>query len=421
MNARALAVPATTDNPLAPVFAQYPLPVESAEGVWLRTRDGRRVLDLYGGHAVAALGYGHRGWTEALAAQARTLCFQSNAVPLEVRVRAANRLLRFSKLDFSSVFLVNSGAEANENALKMAFAITRRAHVAAVEHSFHGRTAAAGAVTWGAAAKWYGFPRAPFDVSFVPRPQRSAPPSGTAPDAASGTASTLDGALLGAIATQVTERTAAVIVEPVQGVGGAFDLGTPFLQALRTRCDEVGALLIFDEVQCGMGRVGEPFAAKLYGVQPDMITTAKALGAGFPCGALLMSPRVAAAVKLDGLGTTFGGGPMACAAIEAVIEAIESEGLLERVRQLGALIRSRCIVGPVIGHQGAGLLTGLRTGPPAKLVHAALLERGILTGTAADPNIVRLLPPFVLETEHVELLRAALLDIGTLSVSNRGS
>ncbi len=373
---------------LAPVFAQYPLPVVSAEGVWLHTRDGRRVLDLYGGHAVAALGYGHPLWTRALTEQARSLSFQSNAVPVDVRVRAAQRLIRFSGLDFNSVFFVNSGAEANENALKMAFTITRRTHVAAIEHSFHGRTAAAGAITWGAAAKWYGFPRTPFDVSFIPRR-----------DAA-------------AVASQIGEHTAAVIVEPVQGVGGAFDLGAPFLQALRARCDETGALLIFDEVQCGMGRVGEPFAAGLYRVQPDMITTAKALGAGFPCAALLMSPRVSAAVKLDALGTTFGGGPMACAVIEAVIEAIESEQLLERVRTISALIRSRCLVGPVIAHQGAGLLIGLRTARPASLIHAALLERGILAGTSADPGILRLLPPYVLEAAHVELLRAALLDIG---------
>jgi acetylornithine/N-succinyldiaminopimelate aminotransferase len=203
-----------------------------------------------------------------------------------------------------------------------------------------------------------------------------------------------------------------VIVEPVQGVGGAFDLGAPFLEALRARCDAVGALLIFDEVQCGMGRVGQPFAAGLYGVQPDMITTAKALGAGFPCAALLMSPKVTAALKLDALGTTFGGGPMACAVIEAVIEAIESEHLLENVRTVSALIRSRCLVGPVIAHQGAGLLVGLRTSKPAKQVHAALLERGILAGTSADPDILRLLPPFVLEASHVEILRDALLDIG---------
>ena len=387
-NLAAAAAPGAVADFLAPVFAQYPLPVVGAEGVWLITADGRRVLDLYGGHAVAALGYGHPVWLRALTEQARSLSFQSNAVPMDVRLRAAQRLIRFSGLDFNSVFFVNSGAEANENALKMAFTLTQRSHVAAIEHSFHGRTAAAGAVTWGAAAKWYGFPRTPFDVSFIPRRDTDA------------------------MAQQVTERTAAVIVEPVQGVGGAFDLGAPFLEALRLRCQQVGALLIFDEVQCGMGRVGEAFAAKLYGVQPDMITTAKALGAGFPCAALLMSPRVSAAVKLDALGTTFGGGPMACAVIEAVIEAIESEHLLARVRSVAALIRSRCLVGPVTAHQGAGLLVGLRTTLPAKQVHAALLERGILAGTSADPNILRLLPPFVLEAAHVELLRDALLDIG---------
>ncbi len=373
---------------LAPVFAQYPLPVVDGEGVWLHTRDGRRVLDLYGGHAVAALGYGHPAWTRALSQQARALNFQSNAVPLEVRQRAAQRLIRFSKLDFNSVFFVNSGAEANENALKMAFTITQRPHVAAVQHSFHGRTAATGALTWGAAAKWYGYPRTPFDVSFIKRDD------------------------LADVVAQVTTATAAVIVEPVQGVGGAYDLKVEFLQALRARCDEVDALLICDEVQCGMGRSGEPFAASLSGVQPDMITTAKALGNGFPCAALLMTPRVAQAIKLDALGTTFGGGPMACAVIEAVIEAIESEQLLARVRRVSALIRERCQVGPVVGSQGAGFLLGLRLARPAKEVHAALLERNIFCGTAADPAILRLLPPFILDDEHVELLRQALLDIG---------
>jgi len=398
-----------TPDYLAPVFAQYPLPIESGEGVWLKTRDGRRILDLYGGHAVAALGYGHAGWTAALDAQARALCFQSNAVPLPVRARAATRLIRYARLPFTSVFFVNSGAEANENALKMAFTLTRRAQVVAVEHAFHGRTAAAGAITWGAAQKWYGFPRTPFEVSFLPRGTR-ADASGTAGADAGGVL--VDERVQEALARQISERTAAVIVEPIQGVGGAFDLGSAYLTALRARCDAVGALLIFDEVQCGMGRVGTAFAASRYGVMPDMITTAKALGAGFPCGALLMNARVAAGVKLDGLGTTFGGGPMACAAVEAVIEAIESEGLLERVRRVGELIRGRCLVGPVSGYQGAGLLVGLRTSRAAKQVHAALLERDILTGTSADAHVLRLLPPFILEAPHVEQLRSALLEIG---------
>jgi acetylornithine/succinyldiaminopimelate/putrescine aminotransferase len=379
-------VPASHDF-LAPVFAQYPIEVASAEGVWLENSRGERVLDLYGGHAVAALGYGHPGFTRALAEQAQSCNFQSNAVAMQVRLRAAERLVRFSKLPFTTVFFVNSGAEANENALKLAFRLTSRQQVTAIVGSFHGRTAGAGAVTWGARDKWYSYPRTPFEVSFVPRGN------------------------IDAIPGFVTDKTAAVIVEPVQGLAGAVDLGKEFLAALRRRCDEVGALLIFDEVQCGMGRVGYPFAANLYEVTPDMITTAKALGNGFPCAALLATEKVSAGLELDLLGTTFGGGPMACAAIEAVIDAIESENLLERVRRVGGYIRQTCVVGPVTGHQGAGFLTGLRTSRPAKEIQAELLECGILAGTAVDPNILRLLPPFILLEEQVDVLRDTLSDL----------
>lgn len=375
-----------TDH-LAPVFAQYPIEVVHAEGVWLHTRDGRRVLDLYGGHAVAALGYAHPGWTRAVTAQAAACSFQSNAVPMDVRARAANRLAKFAGDRYDSVFFVNSGAEANENALKMAFRMTRRPHVAAIEGSFHGRTAAAGAITWGAADKWYEFPRTPFDVSYIPRRD------------------------LESINAHVSDKTAAVIVEPVQGVGGAFEMGAAFLAALRARCDAIGALLIFDEVQIGVGRSGWPFAADMYGVVPDMITTAKALGNGYPCAALLMNPRVTAALRMEGLGTTFGGGPMACAAIEAVIEAIETEGLLDNVRRVSKYIVDTCTVGPVVGHQGAGFLHGLRTNRPAKEIQQALLARGILAGTSGDPNIVRLLPPYILREQHVDQLREALASL----------
>lgn len=369
---------------LAPVFAQYPIEVVDAEGVWLHTRDGRRILDLYGGHAVAALGYKHPGWTQAIAQQAGLCNFQSNAVPMEVRVRAANKLTKFAGGHFDSVFFVNSGAEANENALRMAFKMTRRPNIVGVEGAFHGRTAAAGAVTWGADKKWYEFPRTPFGVAYIPRGD------------------------LAAISQLVTRDTAAVIVEPVQGVGGAFDMGAEFLGALRQRCTLMGAQLIFDEVQIGVGRSGWPFAANMYRVMPDMITTAKALGNGFPCGALLMSPPVTDSLKLEGLGTTFGGGPMACAAIEAVVDAIETEDLLANVREVSRYLRETCTVGPVVGHQGAGFLHGLRLDRPAKEVQAALLARDILAGTSADPQVLRLLPPYTLKIEHVDLLRAAL-------------
>jgi acetylornithine/succinyldiaminopimelate/putrescine aminotransferase len=242
-------------------------------------------------------------------------------------------------------------------------------------------------VTWGALEKWYGFPRTPFDVSFAPRDNPAA------------------------VDQFVDRDTAAVIVEPVQGVGGAYDVGKPMLQALRRRCDEVGALLIFDEVQSGTGRTGSPFGANFYGVAPDMLTAAKALGNGFPVSALLLSRRVAGQLKYDDMGTTFGGGPMACAVAEAVIDTIESESLLANVRQVSAYIRSSCIIGPVTGVQGAGFLLGLKTSRPAKEVQAALLAKNILTGTSGDPHILRLLPAYILNEGHVDQLSDALAKI----------
>ncbi len=372
---------------LAHVYAQWPIDVVRGEGVHLHTRDGRRILDLYGGHAVAALGYSHPRLLAALESQARTLLFQSNAVPLGVRERAATRLARFAGLGLDTVFFVNTGAEANENAIKTALRITGRRKVVAIEGSFHGRTAAAGAVTWGAAQKWYGFPQAPFDVEFIPRGD------------------------LAAVERAVSADTAAVIVEPVQGVAGAVDLGATYLAALRARTIHAGALLICDEVQCGMGRTGFPFAANMHGIAPDMLTTAKALGAGFPCSALLMAGHVAAHLRTDDLGTTFGGGPMACAIIETVVDIIEVEGLLANVRARSRQLRDTCVVGPVESVQGAGLLAGLRTRRPARDVQRELLERDILTGTSGDPNVVRVLAPYVLDETHVAQLRDALASL----------
>jgi acetylornithine/succinyldiaminopimelate/putrescine aminotransferase len=379
--------PTPAADHLAHVFSQYGFEVVHAEGVWLNTRDGRRVLDYYGGHAVAALGYGHPRWIAALERQAREVLFQTNAIPMQIRERAAARLVAFAGLGLDSVFFVNSGAEANENALRLGFRLTGRREAVALEHGWHGRTAAAGAVTFGAREKWYGFPQAPFDVRFVSRSDPAAAAAG------------------------ISDRTACVIVEPVQGLAGAYDVPVAVLEAIRLRCTEVGALLIFDEVQCGVGRSGAPFAANRAGVTPDILTTAKALGAGFPVSAMLLSPEVASRLKVEDMGTTFGGGPLACAIVEAVIDIIESEGLIGNVQRMSALIRSTCTVGPVTAVQGAGLLLGLRTTRPAKDVQRELLARGIFAGTAADPHIVRLLPPFTLEASHVALLAAALAEL----------
>jgi acetylornithine/succinyldiaminopimelate/putrescine aminotransferase len=443
---------------LLPVYAHTPVEPVRGAGALLWTRDGRELIDFYGGHAVALLGYRHPRLLAALAAQAESLFFQSNSVPLAVRARAARRLVGFGPEGLGRAFLVNSGAEANENALRLALRATGRTRVVALEGAFHGRTAAAAAVSHGG-ERWYGFPWAPFDVAFVPRGDLAALEAALAADGGA----------------------AALIVEPIQGLAGAVDLGADYLRAARELTRQAGALLIFDEVQCGMGRTGHPFAAQAYGVTPDLLTVAKGLAGGFPAGALLASEQAAQGIGVGDLGSTFGGGPLACALIEATIDAIEGDvtseiqghqgslpasetshpvsvaservgpasevrdqedrragslppgrgrvgeggrtgggrvpndseekSLLANVRALSRRIRETCVVGPVDGIQGEGFLLGLRTSRPAKEVMAELLERGILAGTSNDPRVLRLLPPLVLEEQHVEALARALAEI----------
>jgi acetylornithine/succinyldiaminopimelate/putrescine aminotransferase len=377
---------------LLPVYDQVPFAPVRGEGVWLWDGTGRRVLDLWGGHAVALLGHAHPRLLDALQSQAAALLFQSNALPLAIRDLAAARLAAFAPTGLERVFFVNSGAEANENALLLALRSTGRRRVVALEGAFHGRTAAAAAISWG--KHRHGFPQPPFEVTFVPRGDREA----------------LEAALLGG---GDGSDVAAFIVEPVQGVAGAFELGRDYLLAARELMRRAGARLIFDEVQCGMGRTGEPFAAQLYGVTPDILTVAKGLAGGFPAAAVLATDEACAGVGVGDLGSTFGGGPLAAAMIVAVLDTIEQEALLARVRSISAYLRETCIVGPVVAAQGEGLLVGLRTARPAKQVMKALLDRDILTGTSADPHVLRLLPPLTLQRDHVDLLRAALAEVSS--------
>lgn len=366
-----------------PVYGQLPFVPERAAGCDIITSDGRHILDLYGGHAVAALGYGHPRLTQAISEQSAKLVFQSNAVALDIRACAAEKLLGIAPDEMSRVFFVNSGAEANENALRMACVVTRRKKVLAITQGFHGRTAAAGAVTWNS-EKWYGFPYKPFDVDFIPRDDCQA---------------AID---------MIGRDVAAVIVEPVQGVAGAYDLSTEFLEELRKSTRRHGALLIADEVQSGMGRCGHYFAMQAHGITPDIITSAKALGGGIPCGAVLCSEDITPHFGSGDLGTTFGGGPVAAAAICAVIDAIEADGLLANVREREAQIREQCVIGPVQKIQGMGLLLGLVCDRPATEVRNALLEHDVLTGTSADPHVLRILAPLVLEAAHIDHLAHAL-------------
>ena len=366
-----------------PVYGQLPFVPERASGCDIITTDKRRILDLYGGHAVAALGYNHPRLIKAISEQSKTLLFQSNAVALDIRAQAAEKLLAVAPHDLRRVLFVNSGAEANENALRMACVATGRKKVLAITQGFHGRTAAAAAVTWNS-DKWYGFPNKPFDVDFIPRDDCDAARS------------------------MIGDDIAAVIVEPVQGVAGAYDLAEEFLLILREQTRKHGVVLIADEVQSGMGRCGHFFAIQAHGIAPDILTSAKGLGGGIPCGAILCTEKLGAPFGPGDLGTTFGGGPVAAAAIVAVIDSIEKDKLLVNVRAREAQIRELCVKGPVRKIRGMGLLLGLVCDRPAVEVRDALLEHDVLTGTSADPEVVRILAPLVLEARHVEHLAHAL-------------
>ncbi|MDP6675162.1 MAG: aminotransferase class III-fold pyridoxal phosphate-dependent enzyme [Gammaproteobacteria bacterium] len=371
---------------LLKVYGQLPIEPTHAKGVYL-TYESRQILDLYGGHAVAALGYGHPDMLKTLNEQAQTLFFQSNAVAMEVRAEAADALADFAPAGLNHVFFANSGAEVNENALRLACKLTGRSRVAAIKHGFHGRTAAAGAVSWGARDKWYGFPNTPFEVDFIDRN------------------------VLADVTDKVSYETAAVILELVQGLAGGFDLNSAFIHAIADACADKGALLIVDEVQTGMGRCGQAFATDLYNIKPDILTVAKSIAGGFPCAALIVTDAIASEIGPGDLGSTFGGGPLACALVKTVIDVIERDQLMRNVRVLSGYIEENCPVGPVDRLQGKGFLLGLKCRRPAIEVRNELLDRNILVGTSTDPHVIRLLPPLITEEKHFTRLIESLAEL----------
>jgi acetylornithine/succinyldiaminopimelate/putrescine aminotransferase len=374
-----------------PVYGQLPFVPVRAAGCDLVTADGRRILDLYGGHAVAALGYGHPRLVEAIQRQSKELLFQSNAVALDIRAEAAERLIAIAPKNLRRTFFVNSGAEANENALRMALVMTGRKKILSITQGFHGRTAGAGAVTWNS-DRWYGFPTKPFDVDFIPRDNCAAAEE------------------------MISDDIAAVIFEPVQGVAGAYDLSPDFVETLREASAKYRVLLIADEVQSGVGRSGQFFAVQTFGIEPDILTSAKALGGGIPCGAVLCTDNIASHFGPGDLGTTFGGGPLAAAAIVAVIESIKAEHLLQNVRERETQIREQCVVGPVRKIQGIGLMLGLVCDRPAVEVRDFLLDHDILTGTSSDPDVIRILAPLVIEERHITRLAETLALMAPTSI-----
>jgi len=369
------------------VYNQLPLSIVSAEECELITSNNRRILDLYGGHAVIPFGYGEASFIEVVTKQMKELLFQSNLLPLDIRAKAAKSLLNISPHNLAKVFFVNSGSEANENALKIACKATKRKKILAVTHGFHGRTAASAAVSWGSNDNWYSFPSTPFEVDFIPRN-----------DACSAK-------------RMISNDVAAVIVEPIQGIAGAYDLSLEFLKTIRESCNTTSSLMIVDEVQSGMGRSGSYFAIQNYDIKPDILTTAKSLGGGIPCAALLIDEKFSKFIDVGDLGSTFGGGPIACAAINFVINYINEKELLKNVKERELEIRNECLLGPVKRIQGKGLLLGLVCDQSALEVQNKLLKMNILTGISADKEVLRLLPPLVLQSSHIEKLREALIKV----------
>lgn len=365
---------------LLPVYAQMPLRPVSGHGSWLVDAEGNQWLDAYGGHAVAATGHSHPDVVRAIAEQAATLLFYSSVLPHPNREELARVLARLAPEPLGRVFFCNSGAEANENALLVARKLTGRQRIVSLEGGWHGRTVATLAVTHGekyeAGAKRAGMPlslKVPFDD-------------------------------IGALELAVNDTVAALIVEPVQGMSGARDCAPAFLRAARRACDAHGALLIFDEVQCGVGRCGAFTAAESFGVTPDVLTMAKGLGSGLPIAATLTTPAVAAELRIGDLGSTFGGGPVPCAAALATIAVIERDGLIENAVAIGERLRAGALAMGVPAVQGRGLLLGLKLARPAAPVQQALFERRILTGTSSDPEVLRLLPPLSFSAAEADLL-----------------
>ena len=375
-------VVASEDQFQLATYKKMPIVAERGEGVWIYAANGEKYLDLYGGHAVAGTGHCHPQVVAAIREQSERLLFYSNLVYSEARANAAAKLVSIAPPPLGKAFFCNSGTEANENAMRMARMKTGRENVITFSGGFHGRTADSISATFLGKYREIGKPNVPGHLQ-----------------AEFGDIESVRG--------QADETVAAIMLEPIQSMAGVRMAEPEFYRDLRDLCDERGIVLIYDEVQTGVGRTGEWFFAGSQagaGVVPDIITLAKALGSGIPVGACLVNEQVAAKIKENDLGTTFGGGMIAMAAVSATLEAIESEQMLANVRTVEAHLRERLAeVEQVVNVRGKGFLLGIEFAGKAKPIHEALLERKIITGTSSDANVLRLLPPLCLKESEVDL------------------
>jgi acetylornithine/N-succinyldiaminopimelate aminotransferase len=383
---------ASTSAPAAgsaelPTYTRWPIALARGEGSTVWDESGKAYLDLYGGHAVASTGHAHPKVVRAIAEQAATLIFYSNVVALDVRTRAAEAIARQAPAPLTKVFFVNSGGEANENAMRLARRATGRDEVLSFDGGFHGRTADAISAAGLSKYRELGRPNVPG--------HRLAPFGD-----------------LGAAEARMDDRVAAILLEPIQSLAGVIAAAPDYLRGLRALCDRFGAKLIYDEVQTGFGRTGTFFFAGRHGVVPDLVTLAKGIASGVPAGAVLVSEDIAASVKPEDYGTTFGGGPLACAAAEATVRVIEDEDLLGNVRRGSERLRAGlATLSGVQEVRGEGFLLGLVLDRPGKPVREALMTRGFLVGGSDLPDTLRLLPPLVLNAGEIDRFLAAMREV----------
>lgn len=364
------------------VYSLWPIEPVKALGCKVWDKGGTEYLDLYGGHAVISIGHSHPHYVKMIQEQVANIGFYSNSVENSLQTELAEKLGELSGYTDYSLFLANSGAEANENALKLASFHTGKSRVIAFNEAFHGRTSGAVAITDNVAIQ------APFNqghkVTFVPLND------------------------IDAVKSEMSKGdVAAVIIEGIQGVAGIYSPTDEFLQQLSVVCEENDVVLVLDEIQSGYGRTGKFFAHQYSGIKPDIISMAKGMGNGFPVGGILISPKFEA--KSGMLGTTFGGNHLACAAAIAVLDVMKNEALVENAKAIGDyLIQQLGSIKGVKEVRGSGLMLGIDLEPEfASVRNKLLFENHIFTGGAKN-NVMRLLPPLSITKEEVDIFLSEL-------------
>ncbi|MDN3491142.1 aspartate aminotransferase family protein [Winogradskyella bathintestinalis] len=365
------------------VYPLYDITPVSAKDMYVYDDKNVKYLDLYGGHAVISIGHSHPKYVNAISRQVEKLGFYSNAIQNPLQVELADKLEQLSGCKDYHLFLCNSGAEANENALKLASFHNKKKKILAFKNSFHGRTSAA--------------------VAATDNPKIVAPINAQ---------QEVDFVELGELKTVETilkqNLTCAVIVEFIQGVGGLDQSTTEFYQGLEKLCKQYNTALIADEVQSGFGRTGDFFAFQKHNITPDIISIAKGMGNGFPIGGILIHPSIEASFGL--LGTTFGGNHLACAATLSVLEVLEDEKLMENAINISYYFQEKAKALPSLKSiKGRGLMMGLEFEfPISELRKKLIFDHHIFTGSAKNPNLLRILPPLTIQEKHIDLFFEAL-------------